>query len=363
MQRLEYKVSFVTPAFLGNAEQAGQWRTPPFKALLRQWWRVVHAPSVNYDVEALRRDEGALFGVAADGGDSRRSLARFRLLDGWNPGDYNQVEDSGRVCHPEVDRGGPPCDAGPGRKISANLYLGYGPIGVNGLARPPAIAPDATKGNTLSIVTPESHAPKLLRAIALAAWFGNLGSRSRNGWGALQLEARPETDTPLIPALTRASLNGVLRPLAQCLQLDWPHAIGTDEKGPLVWHTAPKGSWREVIKELARIKIAFRTQAALSLVGVTQGQFAERHLLAYPVTHHGVNGAGWGNQGRLASQLRFKVTRQGDQWRGVLVHVPCRLPAEMVAGLVPQRRRGLDAAAAATWQAVHAVIDRNAERI
>jgi CRISPR-associated protein Cmr1 len=34
MKRLEYTVSFTTPAFLGNAEQAGQWRTPPFKALL-----------------------------------------------------------------------------------------------------------------------------------------------------------------------------------------------------------------------------------------------------------------------------------------------------------------------------------------
>ena len=31
MKKLEYTVSFTTPAFLGNAEQNGQWRTPPFK--------------------------------------------------------------------------------------------------------------------------------------------------------------------------------------------------------------------------------------------------------------------------------------------------------------------------------------------
>jgi len=41
MKVLRYKVEFLCPAFLGNAEQNGQWRTPPFKALLRQWWRVV----------------------------------------------------------------------------------------------------------------------------------------------------------------------------------------------------------------------------------------------------------------------------------------------------------------------------------
>ena len=65
------------------------------------------------------------------------------------------------------------------------------------------------------------------------------------------------------------------------------------------------------MKELARIKIAFRTQPALSLEGVPKGTFAKRHLLAYPVTQHAVSSSGWGNQGRLANQLRFKVANQG----------------------------------------------------
>ncbi|MCE2461531.1 MAG: hypothetical protein J4F38_12235 [Pseudomonadales bacterium] len=43
MRQMKYEVKFLTPAFLGNAEQSGQWRTPPFKALLRQWWRVAVA--------------------------------------------------------------------------------------------------------------------------------------------------------------------------------------------------------------------------------------------------------------------------------------------------------------------------------
>ena len=36
MRELTYQVSFNTPAFLGNSEQQAQWRTPPFKALLRR---------------------------------------------------------------------------------------------------------------------------------------------------------------------------------------------------------------------------------------------------------------------------------------------------------------------------------------
>ncbi len=33
MRKLEYKVRFVTPAFLGNAEQTAQWRTRVYSTL------------------------------------------------------------------------------------------------------------------------------------------------------------------------------------------------------------------------------------------------------------------------------------------------------------------------------------------
>jgi len=117
------------------------------------------------------------------------------------------------------------------------------------------------------------------------------------------------------------------------------------------------------MKELARIKIAFRTQKALSLDGILKGQFAKRHLLAYPITNHPVDGQAWGSKGRLANQIRFKVSKHGDQWYGVIAHLPCRLPAGMVAELPPQQRNNINATARATWQAVHAVLEQNAQRI
>jgi len=83
MHELTYQVSFNTPAFLGNAEQQAQWRTPPFKALLRQWWRVVKAPQLErpFNVDELRTAENLLFGAASDDGaeKSHRSLVRLRL--------------------------------------------------------------------------------------------------------------------------------------------------------------------------------------------------------------------------------------------------------------------------------------------
>ena len=79
MQTLSYQVSFATPAFLGNAEQQAQRRTPPFKALLRQWWRVVKAPDVGYDHQKLLRLENDLFGSAGDDIGGGRSKVQCRI--------------------------------------------------------------------------------------------------------------------------------------------------------------------------------------------------------------------------------------------------------------------------------------------
>lgn len=113
MKTLEYTVRFNTPAFLGNAEQSGQWRTPRFKALLRQWWRVAVAEQLNFNVGALRKREAELFGVAADGSDSHKSQVRIRL-DDWSLGKLNQAPAIGLVAMSM-------------NQILAALYSGYGP--------------------------------------------------------------------------------------------------------------------------------------------------------------------------------------------------------------------------------------------
>ena len=121
MKTLRYQVQFTTPAFLGNAEQSGQWRTPPFKALLRQWWRVVWAAEHGFreNIGAMRREEGLLFGNAwlkrEENGrtvtDYCKSQVRIRL-DRWDAGREAKKTWSAReigssdwkVRHPEVRR-------------------------------------------------------------------------------------------------------------------------------------------------------------------------------------------------------------------------------------------------------------------
>jgi len=329
---LKYTVSFNTPAFLGNAEQQAQWRTPPFKALLRQWWRVVKGPQLKrpYNVDDLRDAEKMLFGAAGEEGkDWGRSKVRLRL-DRWAPGTLSSVPRGEPLTHPNVEN-----------PVGANLYLGYGPIG-GAVPRSAIDVLEAKAEETacFRIRCPHDHARDISKAMQLAAWFGTLGSRSRNGWGALRIDG--ENEGLSIKGFADLNLDFVhsmipSRALDACLSLDWPHAIGADKHGiPLIWRllkvrTNPEGknelvsfdSWQEVMRELARIKIAFRTSDYFKFIGGGREGHAtpqSRHILAYPAgTRHTVRVRGWEQDGRLANQIYFKVHRRaGSGVKGVL---------------------------------------------
>jgi CRISPR-associated protein Cmr1 len=332
---LTYQVSFNTPAFLGNAEQQAQWRTPPFKAMLRQWWRVVKAPDVGYDHRRLLTLENELFGSAGDDDGGGRSQVQLRL-SGWDMGSLVAGRDSVElkyVDHPDVD----PRAAQPHRgekKVRADVYLGYGPIGkssaIDAIAEP----------QTFKLRSPTSEAPTLRKAMQLAAWFGTLGSRARNGWGSLHIEGEgilgwaELCDSKLAE---QAPLRSVTNALGDRLASEWPHAVGLCADGrPAVWRvvagsTVKEGktafvgfdNWRLVMEQLAALKIGFRTQFKLNS-GAPHSRVEDRHILAYPVTNHGLAGL---PNARLASQMRFKVAKSKDgKYFGLITHLPSAMP-------------------------------------
>jgi len=334
MQQLEFILRFDTPAFLGNAEQSGQWRTPPIKAQLRQWWRVAYAAANNFpsNVAAMRRDEGRLFGVASDGeGDSRKSQVRIRL-DRWDEGSLKktQWQALASVSHPEVSN-----------PVSSDLYLGYGPVTLRGTPTLKANAAiQAGESATLSIAVPDSDAHLIEHALMLMHGYGTVGGRSRNGWGSYALLPLPQSENWGEDALP-------LRPWKDCLKLDWPHAIGKDEKGALIWQTAPSNDWKAVMKQLAQIKIGLRTQFKFPNVQPPHHQVEDRHWLSYPITNHTTKA--WNRNARLPNSLRFKVRQtENGQWVGVIFHVPCRPPEEFDPDM---------GAIQAVWQNIHTLLD------
>lgn len=331
MIKKTYHLRLATPAFLGDADQHGAWRTPPLKALIREWWRIAVAPGLRYDPHALKQHETALFGTAADeaGGDNRRSRIRLALAH-WNEGtltDWSKVNPAingkpgqdPKVRHNEVDFAG--------GMVGSQLYLGYGPLILEKgnpntrLKKNAALQADET--NQLRLALPETDLAALARAITLAHWFGTVGGRSRNGWGSL-LWTAAEGTAPL-DTLSRSALEqtGCTRGLGDCLALDWPHAIGSDAQGVLMWRSREAfTTWREAMKFLAQTKIGFRTDLGFD-TGRNSPRIEARHVLAYPVTNHSVRD--WGNNARLANTLRFKLHRDTDgRLRALIYHTPCK---------------------------------------
>ena len=353
MRELTYQVSFNTPAFLGNAEQQAQWRTPPFKALLRQWWRVVKAPEVGYDRRTLLALENVLFGSAGDDSGGGRSKVQLRLSS-WSGGTVASVPKGEMVRHDEA----------PGHQVGANLYLGYGPIG--GQSRN-AIAP-LRDVNTLTIRGEEKHVQEIKKALQLAAWFGTIGSRSRNGWGSIHfdgpdIQGFADLRTSAVTAFVES------RPLDACLRLEWRNSMGCDAAGiPLIWRLLKVGppnekgqgtlisfgTWDDVMQELARIKIKVRTSDFFKFTGGGRDGHPDplpRHVLSYPTgNNHKVTAKNWDTNGRLANQVLFKVHKRSNGFAATIAHFPARVPEHMSAGLrLPNQT--------SVWKEVHRLLD------
>jgi len=364
MQTRTFTARFVTPAFLGNAEQVGQWRTPPFKALLRQWWRIAAAKDFDYDHRKLREAEGKLFGHAwlEDDQDrsgriihARQSLVRIRV-ESWNPG---QLSSSGWPGGPmeqvitTLDGKG---------KVRSDVYLGYGPVlppsrkqGRQSIEIRNAIGPDEEA--ILKIAFPDDPAAsqRVMETFALMHWFGTLGSRGRNAWGSLHLGGS-DVSWSNIPSVEDHILQRISQPWTKCLRdCDWPHAIASENGRPLVWRTEPMRDWRKAMGRLANIRVAVR-RIAKTFVGPSG--IGGIHILGYPA------GGKWELRGvnqdlRLATQLRFKTlpSNDGKKVVGLVAHFPYRVPDAVAEALGDRRARWLDDHQEEIWKAVYRVLN------
>ena len=327
MKKLEYKVTLTTPAFLGNAEQSGQWRTPPFKALLRHWWRVAVAKKHDYKCGEIREAEGQLFGNAWLGSGPTRSLVRMRL-DRWSEGS------SGWQTLEKIGAGK--------NRVAADLYLGYGPVKYDRntkLSRLQNAALQAGHFATLSLAVPAEYEEDINNALALIHRFGTVGGRSRNGWGSVSLE--PKDGTPEFELDTRAFTS----PLEDALERkrDWPHAIGCDTKGPLIWETATP-DWKGAMKTLGKLRKELNSKFK-----------SHRRWLNYPVT--GLTVREFPEHGRLPNSLRFKVVMTpagngNNRIAGLVFHTPCLPPPDFK----PDKEKLIE-----VWEKVYQFLDGQTE--
>lgn len=358
---ISFTIRLVTPAFLGRADQKSEWRVPPFKHLLREWWRCLATVRDNVRAQDLLSKERRLFG-GVHGDAAQRSQVEIMFEPtqaceiAWQKGTLsNPFPGGASVFHPEARRG---------MNIDALLYLGYGPLEYDSATRssklksPPALAAGAQV--RARIRCPASCKGDIETVLGLVHWLGTVGGRCRNGWGSLDILRSDES--PWCPRDV-AGLIDIQKDWSQCLDLEWSHALGTapSDGGTslLLWRTKEAfGDWKEAMNSLARLKIELRTGSTCGSPIPISGNPDKRHLLGYPVgERHKVRG--WE---RLASQLRFKVIKErldGDacpKYYGIAYHMPHGLPAEMTeayqARITPFRNFEKT-----VWQDVHSRLD------
>lgn len=327
-ETLQVSVEFLTPTFLGGADQNAELRAAPFKNLLRQWWRVAVGSQYPNHKEMLKAERD-LFGSVLDESKACASKVRLEL----RPGDDFRIDQSGlnfgQTPHPEVRA----------KSVSNALYLGYGPVSTHGVKT--YIAPDSKAELTLCL--PKNCVPELLLVLAYIDAFGTLGSRCRNGWGSLALSGDDFNRESWINFNAKdwhELVNGTRQ---------YPTHLGKDDKGLLCWELKlPPKDWQAGMKALAEIYMNLRTS-----INIAPNGLQKRHILGYPVTHHNI--PNWGDgTGRMPSQLRLMVKRNEENHLvGRILHLPHRLPKPWEPQRLGQETE--------VWQAIHQRLDKNTD--
>ena len=354
MERLRLTVEFLTPTFLGGADQHAELRAAPFKNLLRQWWRVAVGRQ-RADHASLLKAEGELFGSVLDDNQASASNVRLEIVptdstgrmttahfvpasnvrleivptDGF--GIKQDALDLHKTFHPEV--------GDHGMRVENALYLGFGPITlVRGQTQiKKYIAPNSKAKLALSF--PKSERDTMINILQLIDTLGAIGSRCRNGWGSLALSGEGFTrqDVRVFDTMPVANLIGGKA---------YPSALGADDRGPLCWESNPQDDWKKAMALLAETYLTLRTEINIKPQGLQQ-----RHILGYPVTNHNMENWG-GRNGRMPSQLRLLVKRnQANRLIARILHLPHKLSKPW------QTHLGTELS---VWQKeVHERLDRN----
>ena len=145
--------------------------------------------------------------------------------------------------------------------------------------------------------------------MALIHYYGTIGGKSRNGWGSIHLESQANQ-------LEFSKFSAYTPNWQEALNEGWSHAIGTDDRGPLIWQTASCQNWNQVMGKLSVI----RKELSKSAKNVSNGP----QWLSYPVKDIEVPEL-QNEQRRIPNALRFKVRidpKNQQRVHGVIFFVP-----------------------------------------
>jgi len=306
---LKFDVEFVTPCFLGGADGNADIRVAPFKNLLRRWWRIANG---HLSPEELWKKESRLFGSTEKDPDIveenkklpkekrkpetfGKSKVELKLLE-ISPNDNY-------TCSEKIF-------IGKNEKTDLALYTGYGSVNMG-----KTYIKNQTNCSFI-LSCPTKNEFEFEKTLFCMHLFGTIGSRSRNGWGAISVQPKSFKFDPQKYFPTSVLLEEVMHN-----SKNYPYCIGKDEKGLLCWQTVERyRSWMSAFEDIATVY-----HQLVSTLNEDDKKYKTkwRYLLGFAKANE-----------RLPSQLLLKIctvktkTSSGviqKQYFGQIVHAPYRI--------------------------------------
>lgn len=323
LESMEIEVEFLTPTFLGGANKSAEIRSAPFKNLMRQWWRIVNG---HLSPAELFRLENDFFGSAGKSGAIASSVkvkvtSRSGNITTLN--DLHKKEKDNILQIPKLN--------GEKQNINAFIYLGYGPI-----SSKEGFVNFITPGErvTLYIEFPKKAKEMVLNVLHHAHYFGSIGSRSRNGWGAFTFTSNKYDFSEPVEIKTTTIQNSFC-------DKHYPWTFAKDQNGILCWETACFKDWKQVIREIAKLyaTLRYNTQSLKSI--------NNRAILGLPLK----NAKSIKGTDRIPKQLRMTVNKCSEGLKGLFYHLPYMTPVKL----------NVDNSQNELWKDIHKVLDNCTE--
>lgn len=187
-EKIDFTVEFLTPCFLGGADQNAEVRVAPFKAGLRYWWRVLYGQKYG---DKLKSVEDEIFGTAKS--DNKTGMGKSRVIWELTENKCNFAKENFKnpkpmmVSHTMRDK----VTGAPFKKtfpVNPLDYLAYGKNEYSKEERKNVYKNTYIKaGSTISfhILIAGTHLEEVKDALKFFITYGGVGSRSRNGFGSM----------------------------------------------------------------------------------------------------------------------------------------------------------------------------------
>lgn len=323
IKKITFEIETITPMFLAGAEQGkAELRAASIKGLLRFWWRALQAES---DIEKLRNRESQIFGSSDEKMGGGSSFA-IRITSDSNLQPVTKSFPFKDNIHKIMVTSKSKNKTFP---INILEYLAYGPYD----PRTKKIRPyfDAkTKFNLILHVFNDSFTDEILKAIHVFAFFGGIGSRSRNGFGSFFITQQDGVRSPVgdidlsVSLKKRVNHNVTLQPYSS-------FSHGTK----IFCGKKPYDTWDEALADVGKTyrDIRVGNKKVNESVFESKHTYRKREYLGAPLdpfqeSFHSL-------LERHAKPYFMKIAKEDNKYRSYILY----LPSQYCTGLSEDRNR------------------------